>query len=271
MEKLTNSASLKTSEVEPEMETKVVDKLPGNMDRLRPRGMEKGLKRPSSEVDANERKKQKEGHEEMEKLKTLVPTLRVRDGRVSQVDIIEETISYIDQLHRRIAERLVASTVELGEDFGEAGPSYDRDEDTGAGREKKPIVLTLDQVQNAERMSQEIECSTAGGFAARLEELSKSSKFESEIRNELVDSEDESSDEEEIIGNTNETLAETKVLNHENIGDSQSSEVGKDKFDKDSTKETAFNVDKPTDEEKRAIEAVKSSFVALLSSHTPDE
>ena len=66
-----------------------------------------------------------------------------------------------------------------------------------------------------------------------MEELSKSSKFESEIRNELVESEDESSDEEEIIGITNEALAETKVLNHENIGDSQSSEVGKDKFDKD--------------------------------------
>ena len=79
-----------------------------NTDRLLPRGYQR--KRKSSSREKCESKKSKEGEEEMKKLQSLVPSLRdFESGGLSQVDIIEETISYIDQLHKRIAERMVAS------------------------------------------------------------------------------------------------------------------------------------------------------------------
>ena len=79
-----------------------------NTDRLLPRGYQR--KRKSSLREKCESKKSKEGEEEMKKLKSLVPSLRdFESGGLSQVDIIEETISYIDQLHKRIAERMVSS------------------------------------------------------------------------------------------------------------------------------------------------------------------
>ena len=78
-----------------------------NTDRLLPRGYQR--KRKSSLGEKCESKKSREGEEEMRKLQSLVPSLRDFESGLSQVDIIEETISYIDQLHKRIAERLVSS------------------------------------------------------------------------------------------------------------------------------------------------------------------
>lgn len=242
------------------METKVADNQPVNIDRLRPRGRERNPKRPSSDSESNERKKQKEGHEEMEKLKTLVPMLRLRDGRVSQMDIIEETISYIDQLHRRIAERLVASTVELRDDIEEPESFSEREElaETRSESKKKPLVLTLEQVQTAERMSQDVDCSTAGGFAARLAELSKSEQGRAE--RELGDSEQ---------GSSSETIKKTNFLSHQNKDDSESLVGEQDILKKDSKEEINVNIDKPTEDQKQAIEAVKASFVALLNYQGP--
>ena len=258
-----------SSELQAQPETKVPDKLPIDMDRLRPRGMERSMKRSSPESDSNDRKKLKEGQEEMEKLKTLVPTLRERDGRVSQVDIIEETISYIDQLHRRIAERLVSSTTV--EEISEPGTSLSRDDEVASVSQKKPIVLTLEQLQTAERMSQEIECSGGGGFAARLAELSKAAKYNSEMSNEVEDGEDDSSDEDEVVNDQNEKHDEPNIFNHAINGEHQIIKENMDKSDNEVNESTAFNDVKPTDDKKRAIEAVKASFVALLSSQSPDD
>ena len=80
------------------------------MDRLRPRG----VKRKEDTIQSlDDSKRQKittlEGLEEFEKLKRLVPALRGKNDTVSQVEIIEETIGYIDQLHKSIAERILNS------------------------------------------------------------------------------------------------------------------------------------------------------------------
>merc|ERR1711953_637663 len=119
-----------------------------NADRLLPRGHQR--KRASDVCDAGrERKKLKEGLEEMEKLRVLVPTLRESEGRLSQVDIIEETISYIDTLHRRLADRMMT------------------------GVASSHPVLTLDHVEEAERSSQDLAASEEQ-FGERLAALSQS-------------------------------------------------------------------------------------------------
>jgi len=107
-----------------------------NMDRLRPRG----VKRKEDTIQSlDDSKRQKittlEGLEEFEKLKRLVPALRGKNDTVSQVEIIEETIGYIDQLHKSIAERLLNSDND--------GPS------------SHPIHLCLDHIREAEEKSKE--------------------------------------------------------------------------------------------------------------------
>merc|ERR1719323_2936212 len=82
----------------------------------------------------------------MERLVGLVPSLMGREGSVSQVNVIEETISYIDALHRRIAER-----------FGTAAPT-----------------LSQEQIEEAEHGSQSLE--DTGDFASRLATISNKSR-----------------------------------------------------------------------------------------------
>merc|ERR1719410_31919 len=89
----------------------------------------------------------------MKKLKSLVPSLRdFESGGLSQVDIIEETISYIDQLHKRIAERMVSS-----------GNSSQETESS--------TTITLEDVEEAERLSQDVP--EDGGYSDRLAEISR--------------------------------------------------------------------------------------------------
>merc|ERR1719232_1096573 len=84
----------------------------------------------------------------MRKLQSLVPSLRDFESGLSQVDIIEETISYIDQLHKRIAERMVSSG--------------------NSSQETEPSSLTLEHIKEAERLSMDV--SEEGGYADRLVE-----------------------------------------------------------------------------------------------------
>ena len=81
-----------------------------NVDRLLPRGMQR--KRSSQGPQGScQPKKARDGTEEMMILRNLVPMLRdQRDSRLSQMDIIQETINYIDQLHKRVAQRMVSQT-----------------------------------------------------------------------------------------------------------------------------------------------------------------
>ena len=78
-----------------------------NGDRLMPRGMKR--KRSLRESERSESKRVKDGSEEMMILRSIVPVLRDQPGeeRISQFDIIQETINYIDQLHKRVAQRMV--------------------------------------------------------------------------------------------------------------------------------------------------------------------
>lgn len=261
MDKLTEiSTVVDSEEVEKELGNKVVEKLPGNMDRLRPRGLEKNLKRRLTASDSNERKKLKEGQEEMEKLKSLVPTLRLRDGRVSQVDIIEETISYIDQLHRRVAERLMASTVELREEAGETLSS-------GEQYPASSARLTLEQVETAERMSQDMLGTTPGGFAARLAELSSGGLGGRQEGDEHGGGDETGCSNGEEI-NTTEAFDKIKNVPNQSTKETGSNSRTKDKCSEDGEKD--FEKEKLKEDQKRAIEAVKASFVALLNSPPPD-
>ena len=81
-----------------------------NGDRLMPRGMKR--KRSLRESERSESKRVKDGSEEMMILRSIVPVLRDQPGeeRISQFDIIQETINYIDQLHKRVAQRMVNQT-----------------------------------------------------------------------------------------------------------------------------------------------------------------
>ena len=77
----------------------------GNTDRLLPRCVHRKRKRRSEGKE--ETKKLKEtGKEELETLRHIVPSLRLDEGEVDTVDVIERTISYIQELHEKIAERM---------------------------------------------------------------------------------------------------------------------------------------------------------------------
>lgn len=77
----------------------------GNTDRLLPRCAHRKRKRRSEEKE--EAKKLKEtGKEELETLRHIVPSLRLDEGEVDTVDVIERTISYIQELHEKIAQRM---------------------------------------------------------------------------------------------------------------------------------------------------------------------
>ena len=181
-----------------------------NVDRLRPRGSQRKRGWDRSE-DGGDKKRLKEGSEEMEKLRSLVPSLRETSGRLSQVDIIEETISYIDSLHRRVAQRMVPSS------------SYPE--------------LTLDHVQEAERLSQDL-ASSEEQFRARLAAFSQSTGSE--------DNEDRASANQ---NNEREEIMPCKL----NRGSS----------DTDGSDEEP---DKLSPDQRKAIEAVKSTFVTLITS-----
>jgi len=238
------------AESETESMNKTAKKAPTNLDRLTPRGNERKSKR-QLEADANtsERKKRKEGHEEMEKLKTLVPNLRLRDGRISQVDIIEETITYIDELHRRIAERLAGDTDEINEND---------DDDDG---DSDVRLLTLEQIQRAETASHEEEFSSDMKFTQRLANLSKSlqgdriesTEVEIEDSPRISDTVGESSASKTPDYNDGDNVI--KHVKNNNLGGAEICEH------KEETKEDDTKL---TDEQNIVIEAVKASFVAFL-------
>ena len=186
-----------------------------NADRLLPRGQER--KRGLEGREGRE-KKRLAGSEEMERLRTLVPSLRESSGRLSQVDIIEETISYIDSLHRRVAERMVSMS-----------SSYPD--------------LTLGHVEEAERMSQELGNSEEQ-FRERLAAFSQSEEADPEDRL----STNQITSQEEKVGR--------KVIRSRAPSDAEEREEEPDKL---------------SAEQRRAIEAVKSTFVTLISSSVPDQ
>ena len=82
-------------------------------DRLVPRYCDADRKRKAaSEAEAEAAKKPSQGggaKKEYSKLRTLVPALSERDD-LSKVEIIEETIRYIDALHHQLAARGVNDT-----------------------------------------------------------------------------------------------------------------------------------------------------------------
>ena len=82
----------------------------GNTDRLLPRCVHRKRKRRSEEkgeTKKGETKKPKEtGKEELDTLRHIVPSLRLDEGEVDTVDVIERTISYIQELHEKIAQRM---------------------------------------------------------------------------------------------------------------------------------------------------------------------
>ena len=41
-------------------------------------------------------------------MRHMVPSLRVDDGEIDTIDVIERTISYIQELHDKIAQRMAA-------------------------------------------------------------------------------------------------------------------------------------------------------------------
>ena len=192
-----------------------------NADRLLPRGQER--KRGLEGREGRE-KKRLAGSEEMERLRTLVPSLRESSGRLSQVDIIEETISYIDSLHRRVAERMVSMS-----------SSYPD--------------LTLGHVEEAERMSQELGNSEEQ-FRERLAAFSQPSDV---IEIEETNTEDRLS--------TNQITSKEEKVGRKVIRSRAPSDA----------EEREEEPDKLSAEQRRAIEAVKSTFVTLISSSVPDQ
>ena len=79
----------------------------GNTDRLVPRCVHRKRKRRSEQGKEEVKKLNKEtGKEELETLRHIVPSLRLDDGEVDTVDVIERTISYIQELHEKIAQRM---------------------------------------------------------------------------------------------------------------------------------------------------------------------
>ena len=87
----------------------------GNTDRLLPRCVHRKRKRRSEEK--GETKKPKEtGKEELETLRHIVPSLRLDEGEVDTVDVIERTISYIQELHEKIAQRMAQHQEKVNKD-----------------------------------------------------------------------------------------------------------------------------------------------------------
>ena len=193
-----------------------------NADRLLPRGLQRKRASDVSEV-GRDRKKLKEGLEEMSKLRSLVPSLRESDGRLTQVDIIEETISYIDSLHRRLADRIMSG---------------------GAGFP----VLSLEHVEEAERSAQDLGNSEEQ-FRQRLAALSQSSSSSASHDNNNNGDSD----------NTNQNIREEQLVLCKPSPATSSDSEGCD--------------DDPQDlssDQRKAIEAVKSTFVSLIKSSTTD-
>ena len=78
----------------------------GNTDRLVPRCVHRKRKRRSEQGKEEVKKLKETGKEELETLRHIVPSLRLDDGEVDTVDVIERTISYIQELHEKIAQRM---------------------------------------------------------------------------------------------------------------------------------------------------------------------
>ena len=78
----------------------------GNTDRLVPRCVHRKRKRRSEQGREEVKKLKETGKEELETLRHIVPSLRLDDGEVDTVDVIERTISYIQELHEKIAQRM---------------------------------------------------------------------------------------------------------------------------------------------------------------------
>ena len=78
----------------------------GNTDRLVPRCVHRKRKRRSDQGREDVKKLKETGKEELETLRHIVPSLRLDDGEVDTVDVIERTISYIQELHEKIAQRM---------------------------------------------------------------------------------------------------------------------------------------------------------------------
>ena len=78
----------------------------GNTDRLVPRCVHRKRKRRSEQGREEVKKLKETGKEELETLRHIVPSLRLDDGEVDTVDVIEKTISYIQELHEKIAQRM---------------------------------------------------------------------------------------------------------------------------------------------------------------------
>ena len=78
----------------------------GNTDRLVPRCVHRKRKRRSEQGREDVKKLKETGKEELETLRHIVPSLRLDDGEVDTVDVIERTISYIQELHEKIAQRM---------------------------------------------------------------------------------------------------------------------------------------------------------------------
>ena len=83
-----------------------------NTDRLRPRGVKRGADDDDDDVRTKKTRggREEDGLEELARLRSLVPSLVGRGGRLSHVAVIQETIQYIDCLHRRILERASSSS-----------------------------------------------------------------------------------------------------------------------------------------------------------------
>ena len=86
----------------------------GNTDRLLPRCVHRKRKRRSDEK--GETKKPKEtGKEELDTLRHIVPSLRLDEEEVDTVGVIERTISYIQELHEKIAQRMAQHQEKVNE------------------------------------------------------------------------------------------------------------------------------------------------------------
>ena len=81
----------------------------GNTDRLLPRCVHR-KRRKQSDINKETKKlrESESGKEELDTLRHMVPSLRVDDGKIDTIDVIERTISYIQELHDKIAQRVAA-------------------------------------------------------------------------------------------------------------------------------------------------------------------
>ena len=87
----------------------------GNTDRLVPRCVHRKRKRRSEQGKEEVKKLKETGKEELETLRHIVPSLRLDDGEVDTVDVIERTISYIQELHEKITQRMAQHQEKVNE------------------------------------------------------------------------------------------------------------------------------------------------------------